>query len=174
MFRRGIGRLGLKNECIFPHAIKPWQKAICGTTGLIVSGGLIYGSSCAYKKYILEKINREKRDVSVYKPNYLDSLFLSLNKFNEKYPMSANMLGFGISSCGTISATAIIISETRNYWKQIKETKQCCNIIRSTAKYSLICPFFIFALIVSTCVSLSSLIDIRDAIIDRYEISKLT
>lgn len=173
MFRRGLGLgLGLKNECIFPLAIKPWQKAICGTTGLLVSGGLIYGSSCAYKHYILrptrdsKREKREQRDVCVHKPQ--KSIFPSLDRFNEKYPISACMLGFGISGFSTISATTIIISQTRDCWKQIKETKQCCNIIRSTAKYSLTCPVFIFALYVSTYMSLTYLTDIRNANIYEY------
>lgn len=124
--------------CLLPSAITPMQKIGCITfslTGLALalSTGLYFGNTYIKQtpEIIINSLPRLPQ-TSAYIPQY--RIYGS---------MTAIM---GITSFFT---TYVLLGTTRHTYRVIKNTTECCNIIRTTAFQGIITPIYAVSTIVS-------------------------
>lgn len=141
-------------RCVFPHAVKPWQKALCMTTGVGVTGLGFYGTG-KLVMYSVSHISKKNPENDEPIGNFLDIEETPTEKNRKRYSdrtvFSQNLLSTGVCLFGTgffSSFTYIFGNETlkyhKNYWRLLKGTKDCCNIIRSTGSFVVVSPLCLF------------------------------
>jgi len=161
-----------KLKCLFPHAIKPWQKSLCvsvGVSSFIGSVGL-----ASYTMFNFGRKNNSKKQTKI--DQTFDQTFFNktsdkiFNKFEKTVlninPNKVDAVGIGIFSTffGLCSIHNInkIFGEGYLLSKQIIGTTECCNIIRSTALSSIKISGYGILVIIFGTTSVSSFIESKD------------
>ncbi len=133
-----------KMRCVFPSAVKPWQKVACGAVGVAALAGGIYSLLSATKFGIRQLTQRV--DLNVILPALPDTnvkiepsegaLFVAQGAFTVALPtwvVSKAALGLYRDRLFLFRP---LIEEYSAFYRAIKGT-ECCNIVRSTARFCL-------------------------------------
>ena len=97
-------------RCIFPTAIKPWQKVACATVGVGIFGGTLTSTL-----YIIRNQTLTSRENNT---KTLDNLLLGG--------------ATSMSSFACVGSAMMFYDEIKFLIKKVKGETHCCNIIRST------------------------------------------
>jgi hypothetical protein len=140
-------------RCVFPSAVKPWQKVLCGIVGVAALGGGLYGSVHALTWSIrLASAGLDKIELPALKP-ISDKTATKVRDFN---PSDSQLfaaqgvftvaLPFGLGAWFSYSMyhdrrwlLDPLIEECTLFYRAIRGT-ECCNIVRSTARFCVAGP----------------------------------
>ena len=180
-----------KQQCIFPKAITPLQKAVCGITGV---GGCV-GLGFVTVKLIYESGKKFSENVKLedYKPNLDMPKFENIPKLPQinmpeitLNPMHKSLLlcttgllgatafaGMGCWICATATKYLLISSKLYiNNFKNVFRGTQCCDMVRATAKFSILGPLWIFQAFGVSVLALMSgtlILDLLDEASDNWQ-----
>jgi hypothetical protein len=138
MFSKAIQSIRAK-QCILPQAITPLQKSVCVLTGLVTLG---FSSYILYKGFGFMCEHRRVTNES----NYSVSTTGAPSSHGKEIWKKINMVKIAdmliMSLMGIIDASLIygLFYTTREAFRDLRRTTQCCNIVRGTIFYAISAP----------------------------------
>lgn len=149
------------SRCVLPEANTPFKKSFCMATGIIVTIGT--GMLCIYISKIIPKgldniPNKVWKElISGLKPitKKIESVDIYNSPCIESSPIRRAIYPLTLSIIGTLSCVmlAYCIRDVSKIFVNDIRSKECCNIVRSTAYFTTTVP--IFTVIMLTCVMVS-------------------
>jgi len=147
-------------RCILPGAVTRLQKSVCMMTGVVVAVGSVYGGmelfhwmkSNQADTFVTESSVTESSAKRTYR-TVADKAETFVISVSQRHPIFSAVL---TASMGIYLAHFQFIL-TKEFIKEIRHQTKCCNIIRSTAIYTVSTPVIVYAIIISSMLSCLSL-----------------
>lgn len=134
-------------RCVFPSMVSKWQKGICITLGVGTATGTVYGATLLpgylFGREVVEVVEHDGSTRPMYSQCRMQTF---VDKTSDVFDGGLALQSLKVSTYGAGSVlfgllSVGILKECPNGLKTfmglIKETTQCCTIIRKTALFTI-------------------------------------